>query len=132
MPPSFRTISRSAGVGVLATALDFVTLIFLVSVLHVPARVASFPALGLGVIAQFIGNKRFAFRDESPDWLRQGACFLAIEALGFACNAFCFDRLLIVTHLPYVICRALSTSLVYFCVCLTLWSRLFASTPGET
>lgn len=130
MHPPLVTLSRSAAVGVLATALDFLTLIVLVSALHVPARVASFPALGLGVVAQFMGNKRFAFRDESPDWLRQGACFLAIEALGFACNALFFDRLLVATHWPYVICRVLSTSLVYFCVCLPLWSRLFASPRG--
>lgn len=126
------TFSRSAAVGVVATAFDFVTLVVLVSGLGVSARVASFPALGLGIIAQFVGNKRFAFRNHSPDWLRQGLCFLAIEAFGLACNALCFDRLLVLTPLPYVVCRMLSTSLVYFCVCLPLWSRLFAQPPGES
>jgi len=122
-----RTLSRSAIVGLVATGLDFFVLIVLVSGFGLPARVASFPALTLGIAAQFVGNKWVAFRDPSRDWLRQAGCFLAIEALGFACNAFCFDRLLVLSHLPYVVCRALSTSIVYFGVCLPLWSRLFAN-----
>ena len=124
------TFTRSAAVGAVATGLDFLTLVALVSGLGVSARIASFPALGMGIIVQFVGNKRFAFRDRSPDWLRQALCFLLIEALGLACNAFCFDRLLVLAHLPYVVCRALSTSVVYFCVCLPLWSRLFAQGAG--
>jgi putative flippase GtrA len=122
-----RTFTRSAGVGLFATGLDFLVLIALVSGFGLPARVASLPALSLGIAAQFIGNKWLAFRDPSRDWLRQATSFLAIEALGFACNAFCFDRLLSLTHLPYVVCRVLSTSIVYFCICLPLWSRLFVS-----
>jgi len=126
--PSIRTLTRSAAVGVVATALDFLTLITLVSVLGVPARAASLPALSLGIVAQFVGSKWIAFRDASPAFWRQAVCFVAIEALGFACNALCFNRLLVLTHLPYVVCRVLSTSLVYFCVCLPLWSRLFSNT----
>ncbi|MGC4086587.1 MAG: GtrA family protein [Polyangiaceae bacterium] len=127
MIQSLRTVSRSALVGALATGLDFVTLITLVSGLGISARVASLPALSVGVAAQFVGNKCFAFRDTSRAWVRQAALFLAIEALGFACNAFCFDRLLVATHWPYVVCRVLSTAVVYFCICLPLWTRLFAA-----
>lgn len=131
MVNSLRTLSRSAVVGAAATGVDFLCLAVLVSALGVPARAASIPALSLGIVAQFIGNKFFAFRDRSPDWGRQAACFLAIEALGFACNALCFDRLLVLTHLPYAICRMLSTSVVYFCICLPLWSRLFSSVKRD-
>jgi putative flippase GtrA len=129
VPHPISTLSRSAAVGLVATGLDFLVLIALASVFGVPPRIASLPALSLGILAQFIGNKWIAFRDSSGNWGRQAVCFLAIEALGFACNALCFDRLLVLTHLPYVVCRALSTSLVYFCVCLPLWSRLFSATP---
>lgn len=121
------TLGRSAVVGLVATGIDFLVLIALVSGLGLPPRIASLPALTLGIAAQFIGNKWLAFRDPSRAWLRQAACFLGIEALGFACNAVCFDRLLLLTHLPYVVCRVLSTSIVYFGVCLPLWSRLFSS-----
>lgn len=122
-----RTLSRSAVVGLVATGLDFLVLIALVSGLGMPPRVASLPALSLGIAAQFVGNKWIAFRDPSRDWLRQAALFLGIEALGFVCNAVCFDRLLVLTQMPYVVCRALSTSIVYFGVCLPLWSRLFTN-----
>lgn len=122
-----RTLSRSAAVGLVATGLDFFVLIALVSGLGLPPRVASVPALTLGIAAQFVGNKWLAFRNPSRDWLRQAGWFLAIEAFGFLCNAVCFDRLLVLTHLPYVVCRVLSTSIVYFGVCLPLWSRLFGS-----
>lgn len=127
MTHSLRTLSRSAVVGLVATGLDFLTLVILVSGLGLAPRIASLPALCLGIAAQFVGNKWLAFRDPSREWLRQAACFLGIELLGFVCNAVCFDRLLVVTHLPYVVCRVLSTSLVYFGVCLPLWSRLFSS-----
>jgi putative flippase GtrA len=126
------TLSRSAAVGFVATGFDFIVLIALVSGLGLPPRIASLPALSLGIVMQFVGNKWIAFRDPSRDWLRQAACFLAIELLGFVCNAVCFDRLLVLTPLPYVVCRALSTSVVYFGVCLPLWSRLFASASGDT
>jgi putative flippase GtrA len=122
-----RTLSRSAVVGLVATTLDFIVLVTLVSGLGLPPRIASLPALSLGIAAQFIGNKWFAFRDPSRDLFRQAAGFLGIEALGFACNAICFDRLLVLTHFPYVVCRVLSTSIVYFGVCLPLWSRLFSN-----
>lgn len=131
MVKTLRTLSRSAVVGAGATALDFLCLVSLVSGLGVSARAASIPALSVGIVAQFVGNKVFAFRDKSPDWVRQAAWFLAIEALGFACNAVLFDRLLVLSHLPYVVCRMLSTSTVYFCVCLPLWSRLFSTTRGD-
>lgn len=127
MDHPIRTLSRSAVVGLVATGLDFLVLITLVSGFGVPPRSASLPALSLGIAAQFIGNKWLAFRDPARAWLRQAACFLGIEALGLACNALCFDRLLVVSHLPYVVCRVLSTSIVYFGVCLPLWSRLFSS-----
>lgn len=127
MGHSIRTLSRSAVVGLVATGLDFLVLITLVSGLGMAPRSASLPALSLGIAAQFIGNKWLAFRDPSRAWLRQAALFLGIEALGFACNAVCFDRLLVLSHLPYVVCRVLSTAIVYFGVCLPLWSCLFSS-----
>lgn len=123
--------ARSAAVGLVATALDFVVLSLLVTGLAVPARLASLPALALGVGVQFLGNKWLAFRDPSPEWLRQGVLFLAVEALGLLCNLALFDRLIAWTPLPYLLCRVLSTSLVYFGVCLPLWARIFAGGEGR-
>ena len=44
---------RSAGVGVVATAIDLGALALLVSGLGIDARIASVPALCLGIVAQF-------------------------------------------------------------------------------
>jgi putative flippase GtrA len=123
--PALLTLLRSAGVGVLATATDLGALAFFVSVLGVSPRAASIPALALGIGVQFVGNKLFAFGDRSRDWLRQGAQFLGVEALGFAANLILYDLAITHTRLPYLLVRVLTTSVVYFCVCLPLWSRIF-------
>lgn len=124
--PSPAILARSAVVGFVATALDFAVLSLLVSGFGVSARLASLPALALGIVVQFFGNKQLAFRDRSPAWLRQAGLFLGVEGLGLLSNLVVFDRLLVWTPLPYLLCRVLSTSLVYFAVCLPLWARIFA------
>jgi len=116
---------RSAGVGALATGVDLVALALLVSAFGLSPRAASLPALGLGITVQFVGNKLFAFGDRSARWVEQGARFLAVEALGFTLNLLLFDLAVTHTPLPYLVARMLSTSLVYFAVCLPLWSRIF-------
>lgn len=122
---AFWILLRSAGVGIAATAVDLGALALLVSVLSVPVRIASVPALALGIAMQFAGNKWFAFGDRSRAWLRQGVQFLGVEALGFALNLLLFDLAVTHTALPYLPLRLLTTSLVYFAVCLPLWSRIF-------
>jgi putative flippase GtrA len=121
-------VVRSSGVGTIATLVDLLILGALVSGAGVPARVASAPALAAGVGVQFLGNKLFAFRDRSPDWGRQFAQFILVEALGFVCNLLVFDLASSHLPLPYLLVRLLTTSAVYFGVCLPLWSRIFR--PG--
>jgi putative flippase GtrA len=116
---------RSAGVGALATAVDLGALAILVSLFELSPRLASLPALALGIATQFVGNKLFAFGNRSRRWLRQGAQFAAVEALGLLLNLALFDLAVTHTPLPYLAARVLSTSLVYFAVCLPLWSRIF-------
>lgn len=126
-------VARSAAVGVLATATDLAVLALMVSGFGVSPRVASIPALALGISVQFAGNKWFAFGDRSRDWLRQGAQFLGVEAAGFVANIVLFDLAVTLTRLPYLPLRLLTTNLVYFAFCLPLWSRIFRpSRLGET
>jgi putative flippase GtrA len=120
------TIARSASVGLVATLLDFALLSLLVSGFSVPVRIASVPALSAGIGAQFIGNQRFAFPDASRAGLRQLGLFLFVEALGFVSNLLLFDRLVTWTPLPYLVCRVLSSAIIYFAVCFPLWARVFA------
>jgi putative flippase GtrA len=119
-------------VGSIATIMDLGTLALLVSGLHLSARLASAPALVLGIAAQFVGNKLFAFGDRSRAWMRQGAQFLAVEALGFVANLVIFDVVMAHTRLPYLAVRLCTTNLVYFGICLPLWSRIFRPTAGPS
>jgi putative flippase GtrA len=116
---------RSAGVGVAATLFDLIALHALVQGVGLSARAASLPALLLGIGTQFVGNKFFAFGDKRPAWLRQGAQFLGVEALGMLANLLLFDCLVAHAKVPYLAARMLATFCVYFAICLPLWSRIF-------
>jgi putative flippase GtrA len=118
-------VARSAGVGLFATAVDLGALAVFVSGFDLAPRLASIPALALGITVQFVGNKLFAFRNRSSAWLEELGQFLAVEALGFVANAVLFDLLITHTSLPYLPLRIVTTSIVYFSICLPLWSKIF-------
>ena len=126
------TVARSAIIGILATLTDLTALALLVSGFGMSPRLASMPALALGIAVQFVGNKWFAFGDRSPAWLRQGAQFLGVETLGFVANLLLFDLALRFTQLPYLPLRLLTTNLVYFAICLPLWSLIFKNRTEES
>jgi len=126
-----RLVARSMGVGAVATAVDLTTLWLLVSVKGLSPRLASAPALGLGIGTQFVGNKLVAFRDRSPAWVRQGMQFLAVELCGLAANLWLYDLAVAHIRAPYLLLRLGTTNLVYFGLCLPLWSRIFAGQPIE-
>ena len=127
----FLVVLRSAAVGVAATTADLLTLAVLVEGLGLSPRLANLPALAIGIAVQFAGNKWFAFEDRSPEWARQGAMFLGVEALGMTANLVLFDLAVTRTPLPYLAARVLSTSIVYFGICLPLWSRIFRARSSE-
>jgi putative flippase GtrA len=118
-------VMRSASVGAVATLLDLAVLTFLVRGLSLSPRLASPLALAAGIAAQFVGNKLFAFDDKRPEWVAQGLQFLSVEALGAVSNLVLFDWLMRHAHLGLVPARLLSTSVVYFAICLPLWARIF-------
>ncbi|MEZ4411228.1 MAG: GtrA family protein [Polyangiales bacterium] len=127
---SIATIVRSAGVGVVASVVDLTALALMVHALHLAPRVASAPALLLGVLVQFVGNKTLAFRDRDPRWAPQAARFFAVEAVAFVANLALFDLATRALPLPAVLLRLATTSAVYFGLCLPLWSRIFSATPN--
>jgi putative flippase GtrA len=111
-------------VGVAATLADLLALAVLCDVMGLPPRAANVPALVVGVLVQFVGNKLFAFRDRSRAWLAQGARFALVEAGAFALNALVFAVL--VGALPYLAARLVGTALVYALYSYPLWRRIFA------
>ena len=126
------TVARSAAIGALPTLTDLVALTVLVSGFGLSPRLASVPALVIGIALQFVGNKWFAFGDRSRDWFRQGTQFLGVEALGFTANLLLFDLAIRFTALPYLPLRLLTTSIVYFAICLPLWSLIFRNRSQES
>jgi len=122
---------RSAGVGVVATALDLGVLALLVTGLGIVPRWASLPALLTGVAAQFVGNKWFAFGDRKAAWLGQLGWFAIVELLAVAANMVLYE--VVMRPLPahfYLPARLVTTSAVYFAVSLPLWSLIFRGTPS--
>lgn len=126
--PSSGVLKRSAIVGILASLADLGLLALLIDGLHMSPAWANLPALTFGLVIQFVGNKRYAFRDRSPQVLRQGSLFLFVETGAFLLNAAMFHLLSPILGLPWVLARALGTSSVYFGFSYPLWGRIFR--PG--
>lgn len=116
---------KSAAVGALATLIDFAAMGALVSVLGQSPRLASPIALALGIACQFVGNKVFAFQDKSSAWGRQAALFAAAELFAYLANVALFDVMVRWVPLPYLAVRAGCQVVVYFCISMPLWSKVF-------
>ncbi len=125
------TLARGAGVGIVATAVDLASLAVLVHAFGFSARVASVPALLLGVVIQFVGSKLVTFRNRDRAWGAQALRFAAVEAVGFAANVALFDVAVRNVALPPVALRLVTTNVIYFCVCLPLWARIFRGRTRE-
>ena len=130
MPPSTptatrKTFGRSAIVGVVATLVDVLALSILVDVLRVPPAIANLPALSLGLLIQFFGNKYYAFNDRSRALVRQGALFGVVEAGAFTLNLLAFHLLAVVWGLPVQLARVIGSAAVYFGFSFPLWGRIF-------
>jgi putative flippase GtrA len=129
------TLARSMAATSAATVTDLATLTFLVSVLHVPPRVASVPALLCAGVVSFVANRRFAFRLRGAENVRrQALAFAAVQSTTIALNALAFDlamRALGPTPLYWVVRLAVS-NVVYLAWSFPMLSRVFqkASTQG--
>ncbi|MCA9565340.1 MAG: GtrA family protein [Myxococcales bacterium] len=125
----FSTLSRSAAVGVVATAVDVLALTALVSWLGWSARHANIPSLLLGVAVQYAGNKRFAFGDRSRNHLRTGGLFGLVEVGALALNAGLFHLACGLFEFPVALIRLCCSALVYFGFSFPLWRLIFRNRP---
>ncbi len=122
------TFLRSLLVGAAATVADLVALTALVELAGLSPALANVPALGVGVLIQYFGNKYLAFRDRSRDHLRQGAAFALVEVGTLALNALAFHALVTALALPYGLARVVGSALVYVGFSYPLWRRVFRPT----
>lgn len=124
---------RAGGAGLAATLVDLAVLTLLVTVLHVDPRAASFPALLAGGIANFIGNRHFAFRAQEGSLHRQAVGYTLVELVALGLNALLYDFVL--RTVPgaghaYWLVRLVTSHVVFLTWSYPLWRRVFrAHTP---
>jgi putative flippase GtrA len=121
-------LARAGIAGVAATLVDVGTLAVLVSLLHWDPRAASVPALVLGGLANFVGNRHFAFRAARGSLARQAVLYTVVEVLALAFNGALYDAAL--RALPnaahvYWLVRLATSHLVFLAWSYPLWNRVF-------
>jgi putative flippase GtrA len=126
--PLAGTFRRSAVVGALVITLDVLLLGVLVEDFGVTAARANLPALGLGLLAMFFGNKYFAFRDHSDRVASQGFAFLLVAAAAVASNAALFHLIGPVAGASWPVARAVASTLTYFGLVYRFCGQIFHAT----
>ena len=119
---------RSGGAGALAAVTDLATLTVLVQVFGLSPRGASVPALVLGAIVMFFGQKYLAFQSSGKPSLREALLFTLVQFGGFALTALPFDlllRLVPLSAVHYVVSRMLVTNAVWLAYSFPLWHFVF-------
>ena len=121
---------RAGAAGIVATAVDVGTLAVLVSGLHLSAHVANVPALVAGGVANFIGNRHFAFRSARGPLARQAIGYTVVELVALALNGWLFEMALRLfphaTH-AYWALRLATSHIVFLLWSYPLWCVVFKS-----
>jgi putative flippase GtrA len=124
---------RAGVAGLAATGSDLAALAILVSVLHVDPRIANIPALLVGGVVNFIGNRHFAFRAQKGHVGRQAVGYTAVELVALALNGFLYDLVLRTvpesTHLYWVV-RLVTSHVVFLAWSYPLWRKVFRVAPS--
>jgi putative flippase GtrA len=128
IPALAARLLRSAGAGAAATLVDLAFLTGLVSLAGVSPRAASVPALVLGNVVTFFGQKYFAFHAEGAHAASQALSFVLVEGGGFVLNLALFE--LILRSIPaamshYALARLLTTNSVWLVYSFPLWHLVF-------
>lgn len=128
-------VLRAGAAGIAATLVDIGVLTLLVAVFHVDPRAASIPALLAGGVANFVGNRHFAFRARSGSLARQASLYTLVELIALAMNGVLYDFVLRAfpgTRAAYAVVRLVTSHLVFLGWSYPLWSRVFrVVTPEE-
>jgi putative flippase GtrA len=123
-----KTMARSAAAGLAATGADLATLSFLVLVTHWSPRAANVPALLVGGIVNFVGNREFAFHAREGNAAKQALGYAAVEGAALVWNGVLYDQVL--RWLPgageyFWLLRLVVTNVVFLVWSYPLWHRVF-------
>jgi putative flippase GtrA len=128
-------LARAGIAGAAATLVDLAVLTILVSVIGLDPRSASIPALLAGGIANFVGNRHFAFRAREGNLVRQAVLYAVVEVLALAFNGLLYDAALrtwpIASHLYWAV-RLVTSHAVFLLWSYPLWRRVFAVPKAES
>lgn len=114
MPEHARRFLSATAVGLLATAVDVVVLTLLIQ-LGIAVVVAAFTASIAGAVVGFVANKYWTFRDPQPVSLRQLATYAAVALVTALFTATVMHLACDRGHLPYLLAKLVSASLVFAC-----------------
>ena len=119
---------RAGAAGIFATAIDLLVLTVLVSGFHVSAQVANVPALVAGGVANFAGNRWFAFRAAHGSLPKQALGYTVVEVVALALNGWLFALAMHVfpqaSHLYWLV-RIATTHVVFLAWSYPLWCLVF-------
>jgi putative flippase GtrA len=119
---------RSAGAGAVASVVDLVTLTALVSLAGLSPRAASVPALVLGGVVMFFGQKHWAFRSHAGRTGREAVLFALVQIGGLVLTAILYE--LVMRTVPgatryYIAVRLVTTNVVWVGYSFPLWHLVF-------
>jgi putative flippase GtrA len=121
---------RAGAAGICATAVDLATLTLLVSGFHLSPHVANVPALVMGGLANFVGNRHFAFRSSHESLPKQALGYTVVEIVALALNGWLFELALRLfphaTH-AYWALRLATSHMVFLLWSYPLWCFVFKS-----
>jgi putative flippase GtrA len=119
---------RSGAAGALATLTDLAVLACLVHVVELSPRVASVPALALGMTVMFFAQRQLAFRAQGK-LFKQAVLFALVQLGGFVLTLGLYElalRSAAVAEQYYLLLRLLVTNVVWLAYSFPLWSLVFA------
>ncbi|MEO8877846.1 MAG: GtrA family protein [Polyangiaceae bacterium] len=131
-PDRVLEIVRSLLAGGAATLADLAVLTSLVSLLHWSPRDANLPALIIGGVVNFFGNRSFAFRAASGSLQKHVVGYVLVEVVALALNGILYDVFLRAVpgaaHLYWLV-RLATSNVVFLCWSYPLWRRVFRVEP---
>ena len=104
-------------VGVINTAIDFGILFLLVKAFNLPAIGSNYISTSVALVFSFFANKKFTFKNNSSNQVKQFAVFLAITLIGLWIiqpliingSEILFEKIALNTDLSLLISKLLAT-----------------------
>ena len=124
-------LNFTLAVGLVASIMDWLSLVFFVKALNFTPQMANAPSLIVGSAVQFFGNRYFVFKATSQEIGRQATEFILVEALAFLLNGFLFYVFVTWTPIHYTLARPLASFAVFLCFSYPLWKFVFRNSGQE-